>query len=151
MSGMRQIGIPILLLIFASMASPSDKKIVAPAGSSTAGPYSPGILAGTTLHVSGQVGRDAKTGKIPTVFEDEVRQTLENINVILKEAGYTPADAVAVQVYLTDMNLFQRMNKIYMEFFPEPRPARTTVGVAALVGESKIEITVTAWKAPKTK
>ena len=63
----------------------------------------------------------------------------------------TPWEADSVQVYLIDMNLFQRMNKIYMEFFPEPRPARTTVGVAALVGESKIEITVTAWKAPKAK
>lgn len=151
MTGMRKIGIPILLLIFSSVASPSDKKAVAPAGTSAAGPFSPGMLAGTTLHVSGHVGRNPKTGKIPEVFEDEVRQTLENINVVLKQAGYSPADAVAVQVYLTDMNLFQRMNKVYVEFFPEPRPARTTVGVAGLVGEAKIEITVTAWKAPKGK
>ena len=55
-------------------------------------------------------------------------------------------DAVAVQVYLTDMELFPRMNAIYTTYFKEPRPARTTVGVAKLVGTAKIEITVTARK-----
>ena len=66
--------------------------------------------------------------------------------MILKKAGYDFGDAVAVQVYLTDMELFQRMNAVYMKYFPEPRPARTTVGVTKLAGAFKIEITVTAWK-----
>ena len=56
------------------------------------------------------------------------------------------ANAVAVQVYMTDMELFPRMNSVYTKFFPEPRPARTTVGVAKLVGTARIEITVTARK-----
>ena len=55
-------------------------------------------------------------------------------------------DAVTVQVYLTDMDLFQRMNTVYTTYFKEPRPARTTVGIARLVGAAKIEITVTAHK-----
>ena len=50
---------------------------------------------------------------------------------------------MAVQVYLTDMTLFEQMNKVYMAAFPEPRPTRTTVGIAKLVGTAKIEITVT--------
>ena len=54
------------------------------------------------------------------------------------------SNAVAVTVYLTDMKLFDRMNKVYLEYFPEPRPTRTTVGVASLVGTARIEITVTA-------
>lgn len=143
---MRFIRLTILLSALALLAVAADKKPVRPAGSSTAGPYTPGIIAGGTLYVSGTVGINAKTGKIPESFEEEVRQALENIGAILKEAGYSFEDAVAVQVYLTDMTLFQRMNKVYMEVFPEPRPARTTVGVAALVGTAKIEITVTAWK-----
>jgi 2-iminobutanoate/2-iminopropanoate deaminase len=53
-------------------------------------------------------------------------------------------DAVAVQVYLTDMSLFPRMNAVYTTYFKEPRPARTTVGVAKLVGTARIEVTVTA-------
>ena len=53
-------------------------------------------------------------------------------------------DVVAVQVYLTDMDLFPRMNAVYTTYFKEPRPARTTVGVARLAGGAHIEITVTA-------
>lgn len=137
----------ILLAGFSLLAAAADKKPVFPAGSNPAGPYTPGIIAGDTLFVAGQVGRD-KDGKYPEKFEDEVKQTLENAGVILKEAGYGFADAVAVQVYMTDMDMFQRMNAVYMSYFPEPRPARTTVGIAKLVGPARIEITVTAWKAP---
>jgi 2-iminobutanoate/2-iminopropanoate deaminase len=138
--------LPILfLLLAASLCFAADKKAVFPEGASTAGPYSPGILAGDTLYCAGQVGRD-KDGKYPAAFEDEVKQTLENVNAILKKAGYTFADAVAVQVHLTDIEMFQRMNQVYTTYFPEPRPARTTVGGVKLVGPARIEITVTAWK-----
>lgn len=121
----------------------AEKKPIVPAGASTAGPYTPGILSNGTLFVAGQIGRDAK-GNIPENFDDEVKATLENAGKILKEAGLDFSDAVAVQVYLTDMDLFDRMNKVYTTYFPEPRPARTTVGVAKLVGKAKIEITLTA-------
>ena len=124
----------------------ADKIAVRPAGSAPAGPYTPGILAGATLYVSGQIGRDAKTGQIPDDFNAEVKLALDNAGAVLKEAGYTFDDAVTVQVYLTDMDLFERMNAIYVTYFPEPRPARTTVGVAKLVGKARIEVTVTAWK-----
>ena len=103
-------------------------------------------MAGGTLFVSGQTGRDLKTSKIPDNFEAEVQQTLDNINLVLKQSGMSFADAVAVQVYMTDLDLFERMNTVYKKNFPEPRPARTTVGVAKLLGGAKIEITVTARK-----
>ena len=98
-----------------------------------------------TLYVSGQTGYD-KSGKLPESFEAEVKQTLDNIEVILKEAGMSFSDAVAVQVYLTDMELFPRMNAVYTSVFKEPRPARTTVGVTKLAGGAHIEVTVTAHK-----
>jgi reactive intermediate/imine deaminase len=107
-------------------------------------PFSPGILVGDTLYVAGQTGSDLKTGKIPEDFEAEVRQTLDNIGLVLKEAGMSFDNAVTVQVYLTDMSLFPRMNAVYTTYFKEPRPARTTVGIAKLVGTARIEITVTA-------
>jgi 2-iminobutanoate/2-iminopropanoate deaminase len=56
------------------------------------------------------------------------------------------SDAVSVQVYLTDMDLFKRMNAVYTTYFKEPRPTRTTVGVARLAGGAHIEVTVTARK-----
>ena len=55
-------------------------------------------------------------------------------------------NAVSVQVYLTDMSLFPRMNAVYMTYFKEPRPARTTVGVAKLANAAHMEVTVTAHK-----
>ena len=124
----------------------AEKKPVQPKEFAKGGPFSPGILSGGTLFVSGQVGRDIKTNKYPEAFEDEVKTCLENIGIILKEGGMGFEDAVAVQVYITDMELFPRMNAVYVKFFPEPRPARTTVGVAKLVGTARIEITVTARK-----
>lgn len=137
--------IVLLMLAAAPVAAPAQKKPVVPEGASTAGPYTPGIQAGNFLFAAGQVGRN-KDGKYPEAFEDEVKQTLENVKAVLDKAGYTFADAVSVQVHLTDISLFERMNKVYMTYFPEPRPARTTVGGVKLVGPARIEITVTCWK-----
>lgn len=142
--------ITVLSVVMGPTTLPAEKKAVFPQGANPAGPYSPGVLSNGVLYVSGQIGRDA-SGNIPDQFEDEVSATLANIDKILKEAGLGPANAIAVQVYLTDMDLFERMNKVYMAYFPEPRPARTTVGVAKLVGKSRIEITVTAEASPVKK
>jgi len=100
-----------------------------------------------TLYISGQIGQDLRTGDIPADFEAEVKLCLERIGIVLKAAGMTYQDVVAVQVYLTDMDLFPRMNAVYTSVFPEPRPSRTTVGVTRLAAaKAHIEITVTARK-----
>jgi 2-iminobutanoate/2-iminopropanoate deaminase len=134
----------LLSLILTATLAAADKKVIQPKDFPTGRPFSPGILVDGTLYVAGQTGSDLKTGKLPEEFEAEVKQALDNIGLVLKEAGKTFADAVAVQVYLTDMELFPRMNAVYTTYFKEPRPARTTVGVAKLVGTARIEITVTA-------
>ena len=133
----------VVLLALATAAAAQEKKPVIPKDFNPAGPYSAGIFAGGTLYISGTVGRD-KTGQYPAEFEAEMKQALENIRNILTAAKMDFSNAVAVTVYLTDMKLFDRMNKVYLEYFPEPRPTRTTVGVASLVGTARIEITVTA-------
>ncbi|MGH9658235.1 MAG: RidA family protein [Bryobacteraceae bacterium] len=138
---MRTILLATLLVVSPLMA---EKKLVHPKEFPKGRPFSPGIQSGGTLYVAGQIGRDLATGKIPDNFEAEVRQTLDNIGLILKEAKMSFDDVVAVNVYLTDIGLFQRMNAVYTTYFKEPRPVRTTVGVASLVGTAKIEITVTA-------
>src|SRR5258708_17345948 len=143
------LGMASVLLIGASVLGGAEKTAITPKGTAANRPFSAGIRFGDTVYVSGMVGRDA-SGKVPDDFEAEVKQTLENVGEVLKEAGLTFADAVAVQVYLTDMGLFEKMNGVYTTHFKEPRPTRTTVGVAKLVGTSKIEITVTA-RVPGTK
>lgn len=136
--------IALLLILPASLIA--EKKVVAPKDAPSGRPFSPAILASDgTLYVSGQVGADKK-GNYAEKFEDEVKQCFDNIEETLKAGGFGFKDLVAVQVYLTDMELFPRMNTVYMSVIPEPRPARTTVGVAKLVGKARIEITVTARK-----
>ncbi|MEX2262029.1 MAG: RidA family protein [Bryobacteraceae bacterium] len=136
----------VLLSALALAPLAAEKKVVHPKEFAKGRPFSPGILADGTLYAAGQIGQDLKTGKLPSDFEAEVRQTLDNVGLILKEAGMSFADVVSVNVYLTDMDLFQRMNAVYTTYFKEPRPARTTVGVPRLAGPARIEITVIARK-----
>ena len=133
-----------LCFCLALSAFAADRKVIQPKEFPTGRPFSPGILANGTLYIAGQIGSDLKTGTIPEKFEDEVKLCLENIGIILKEAGMSYSNAVSVQVYLTDMEQFQKMNGVYTTFFKEPRPARTTVGVTKLAGGAHLEITVTA-------
>jgi len=123
----------------------TEKRSIYPPGAKPGGNYTPGILVDDTLYISGQIGLDAN-GKIPETFEAETRQVLENVDAVLKAAGMTSNDVVSVQVYLTDQANFQPMNAVYGAFFKDPRPTRTTVVVAKLVGPARIEITCTARK-----
>jgi 2-iminobutanoate/2-iminopropanoate deaminase len=109
--------------------------------------FSPGVLTDGTLYIAGQIGADPKTNDIPAEFEAEVKTCLDRVGYVLKAAGMTFDNVVSVQVYLTDMDLFQRMNTVYAGVFKAPRPARTTVGVTKLASpQAHIEITVTAKK-----
>ena len=136
----------VLGAIGLSYGAGAKRKIVTPKDFPAGRPFSAGIQVGDTLYVSGQTGTDPKTQKVPENFDEEVRQCLENVGVILKAGGMDFQDAVSVQVYLTDMSMFQRMNAVYVHTFPDPKPTRTTVGVAALSGGAHIEVTVTARK-----
>jgi 2-iminobutanoate/2-iminopropanoate deaminase len=135
----------ILISLCAGLTLGAQKKTILPKGAAPNAGWSYGILVDGTLYVSGMGGEDA-AGKIPTSFEAEVKQSLDNIGAVLKEAGMTSADIVSVQVYLTDGALFDRMNTVYKAYFKDPKPARTTVVVAKLVGAGHIEITATARK-----
>ena len=123
----------------------AERKAVRPPGAEPSASWSHGILVGDTLYVSGMGGEDA-AGKIPGNFETEVKQALDNIGAVLKVGGMSPDNVVSVQVYLTDVSTFQEMNTVYKAYFKDPRPTRTTVVVAKLVGQGHIEITATARK-----
>ena len=136
------------LLVLLALPLAAEKKVISPPefAGGTAN-ISPGVLVDGTLYVSGQIGQDLKTKQVPADFETEVKTLLGNIGIVLKAAGMTYKDAVSVQVYLTEMDLFPRMNAVYVTFFPDPRPSRTTVGVTKLASPvAHIEITVTARK-----
>ncbi|MCC6857943.1 MAG: RidA family protein [Bryobacterales bacterium] len=134
----------LALLVSAGASAGAERKVIRPEGYNRGLPFTPGILVGDTLYIAGFSGEDPQTGAVPRDFETEVKQALEKIGVILKAANMRYSDVVSVQVYLTDMKLFERMNAVYRAYFPEPRPTRTIVGVAQLIGPSRIEITATA-------
>jgi 2-iminobutanoate/2-iminopropanoate deaminase len=135
-----------------SLPLSAEKKVIvppefAPAAGAAAPMFSPGVLVDGTLYISGQVGADLKTREVPADFDAEVKLALDNIGIVLKAAGMTYKDVVSVQIYLTDVDLFARMNAVYGKFFPAPRPTRTTVGVTKLaLAKARIEVTVTARK-----
>ena len=94
-----------------------------------ASPYSPGLRVGDFVFVSGQVPRDPATGKlVGEKIEEQTTQVLENLKAIRAAGGAAMADVGKVSAHLTDLSLFERYNKIYVSYFPEPKPVRTTVG-----------------------
>jgi len=98
-------------------------------GTSSAELFSPGLRAGDFIFVSGQVPRDPATGKIVGgTIEEQTAQVLENIKGILAAGGATMANVVKVSAHLADLSHFERYNKVYVSYFPDPKPTRTTVG-----------------------
>ncbi len=107
-------------------------------------PYSQGVMVGNLLWVSGNIGSDPATGKVSPEFATAARQSLKNIEGILKAADLSLADVVKTNVYVTDVSKYEAFNAIYVEMMPKPLPARTFLGVAALPGGAQIEIEVVA-------
>ena len=94
------------------------------------GAYSRGARAGRLLFVSGQTPRDPATGAVVgSSIAPQARQTLDNVRRVLGAAGATMDDVVSVTVYLTDVSDWDALNVVYREFFHEPFPTRTVVGV----------------------
>lgn len=105
-----------------------------------AGPYSQAIITGNTVYVAGQVAMNPRTGQtVEGGFEEQAVQVFENLKAIVEGAGSSLANVARVNVYLTDLTNFSKMNEIYRRYFTEVYPARTTVGVQ-LSGEYMIEI-----------
>ena len=107
------------------------------------GPYSPGVDIGTLVFVAGQIGIDPATGKmVEGGIEAETAQVMKNAEAVLKNAGLGFKDVVRTTVFLTNINDFQAMNKVYAGHFPEGSipPARSTVAVSALAGGATVEI-----------
>jgi 2-iminobutanoate/2-iminopropanoate deaminase len=108
-------------------------KLVTPPGAPTpVGPYSPAVVVGNLVFVSGQAGRDPATNTVAPDVEAQTEQTLRNIETILKGAGSNLSHVVRCGVFLVDIKEFPKMNAVYARVFGGHRPARTTVEVSAL-------------------
>ncbi|MGB8580635.1 MAG: RidA family protein [Candidatus Sulfotelmatobacter sp.] len=109
-------------------------------------PFSDAILVGNTLYIAGQEGTD-DSGKLAAGgIGPETTAALENIQKVVKAAGFEMKDIVNVTVFLSDIHEFPDMNKVYKSVMPDPKPARATVQAAALVNNAHIEIAAIAVK-----
>jgi len=112
------------------------------------GAYSQGMRVGDFIFVSGQGPFDPSSGELcGGSIEEQTARTLGNIKSVLEAGGATMADVVKVTAHLSDMSLFDRYNRTYSSYFPDPKPARTTVG-AQLLG-NLVEIDAIAYVKPK--
>jgi reactive intermediate/imine deaminase len=103
---------------------------------------SPAVDAGDYVYISGQ-GPQRSGGKMPATFDEQVRQTLDNVKSIVEAAGLTMNNVVYTQVYLTDIGKYDELNRVFGEYFPKTPPARAVLGVAA-IPQSSIEINAVA-------
>lgn len=119
--------------------------ITSPAAPKAIGPYSQAVRSGSDLYLSGQIALDPATGNLVAGdFTAQARRVFDNLKAVLNEAGGGFENAVKATVYLTDLNNFQTLNAIYAEYFGEHKPARSTVGVAALPRGAMVEIDLIA-------
>ena len=108
-------------------------------------PFHPGVRAGDFIFISGQVAKDENGNMCSGNIEEETRWTIESMRRILLLDGASLDDVVKVTVFLADARNFGRYNKVFAEYFPDGRLARTTVEARAVI-ECKIEMDAVAYK-----
>ena len=122
------------------------KKILTDKAPSPIGPYSQAMLVdGKYLYTAGQVAIDPATGKlVEGDIKQQTRQAIKNVEAVLKAGGASLVSVFKTTVYLKDMNEFGAMNEVYGEFFSASAPARSTVEVARLPRDARVEIDAVA-------
>ena len=117
------------------------KEKIVPESPKPAGPYSPGLRLNGFVFLSGQISADPNSGELVNdSIEAATARALNNLKLVLEAAGLTLDDIVKTTVFLRDMNDFSAMNEAYAKHFSEPPPARTTIQVARLPRDARIEI-----------
>ena len=105
------------------------------------GPYSQAVRVGDTVYLSGQIPLDPKTMEVVTGdIEKEIRQVFDNLKAVAEASGGSLAKAVKVNVYLTDLAHFAKVNEVMAQYLSQPYPARAAVGVAQLPRGVRVEI-----------
>jgi reactive intermediate/imine deaminase len=104
------------------------------------GAYSQAIRTGNTVYLSGQIGLDPLTMAMAEGIEAQIHRVFRNLDAVAGAAGGSLGDIVKLNIYLTDLGFFGRVNEIMASYFKPPYPARATVGVAALPRSALVEI-----------
>jgi reactive intermediate/imine deaminase len=111
----------------------------------SAGHYSPGVITGNLLFISGQLSKDPATGQVPPGgIGPETRQALANVELVLQAAGLRRENVVLCHIYIPDVALWDEVNAVYAEFFGAHKPARAVIPTTRLHGDCLVEIEAVA-------
>ena len=139
---LRRILFLFLLLTFAMAAGAADRKfIVHPRADDRKGlPFSDAVLVGNTLYIAGHVGLDPKTGLAPADAEAEAHLVMDGIKKTVEAAGLSMDDVVSLQVFCTDLKLYDTFNAVYKTYFRGDFPARAFIGIDKLLRNGHYEV-----------
>lgn len=132
--------------VLSQPAQETTRKAINLPAKSVQAPFSDAILAGNTLYLAGRIGLDPKTGKAPEKLEDEIKLLLDGDKEVLAQAGMTMDDIVYVQVFCSDLTLFDKFNPIYKSYFTKDMPARAFIGAGSLLRGGHFEVQAIAVK-----
>lgn len=104
------------------------------------GTYSQAIKAGNTVYVSGQIPLNPQTMELVEGFEEQTVQVFENLKAVIEASGGYLSDVVKLNIFLTDLSHFAKVNEIMGRYFTQPYPARAAIGVAALPKGAQVEM-----------
>ena len=104
------------------------------------GTYSQAVRCGDTIYLSGQIGLDPVTMQMVEGIDAQIRRVFDNLKAVAAAAGGSLDDCVKVNVYLTDLGYFAKVNEIMATYFREPYPARAAIGVASLPRNALVEV-----------
>ncbi|AUM01369.1 RidA family protein [Zoogloeaceae bacteirum Par-f-2] len=113
--------------------------IATPNAPAAIGTYSQAVRVGDTVYLSGQIGLDPATMQMVDGFEAQTVRVFDNLKAVAEAAGGSLADAVKLNIYLTDLSNFAKVNEIMARYFNEPYPARAAVGVKELPRGALVE------------
>ena len=117
------------------------KSIIAtPLAPAAIGTYSQAVRVDNTVYMSGQIGLDPASMQLVEGIEAQIHQVFTNLRAVAEAAEGSLADVVKLNVFLTDLGHFAKVNEIMAQYFPQPWPARAAIGVAQLPRGSRVEI-----------
>ena len=118
----------------------SKTVITSPNAPAAIGTYSQAIKAGNTVYLSGQIPLDPKTMELVEGFEEQTVQVFENLKAVIEAAGGSFQDVVKLNIFLTDLSHFAKVNEVMGRYFQQPYPARAAIGFAALPRGAMVEM-----------
>jgi reactive intermediate/imine deaminase len=118
----------------------TTKTIIQTSGAPAAiGTYSQAVRVGDTVYLSGQIGLDPETMQMVDGIEAQIHRVFQNLKAVAEASGGSLANVVKLNIFLTDLGHFAKVNEIMATYFTQPYPARAAVGVAALPRNALVE------------